>query len=231
VTERLNAYLVALEAQSGTIELAQRSVRHLERLILEATTLMCPLTIGSTYGVRVDVNQPIADVLLPLGLEQLVCVVESAGRYVGSIQLPALNSVVASRTIAEAIVADLAWPLMLWYFRINLPRESYLKTRLSWLRQETRPLRIVLQLASLTWPLLYWQFREGILREPRLLSRLLRLTLEMRPLSIVLELIRTGAELRRNRVKDLLWDMARRLVREDGLLTMVGASTSSYKKC
>jgi len=223
VEEQLKAYLVALEAHSGARELARRSARHLERLILDAADLEQPFTIGATLGVRIDVDRPIADVAVPQGIEQLHCGVEAARQYIGSVQLPAVGGGVAGRAIADTIAADLAWPLMLWYFRIGLPRDSRLQERLLWLMRETRPLRVASQLAGLTWPLIRWQFRDGLLREPRLLARLFWLMVQMRPLHIALQLVRTRPHSRRSRVKKFLWDAARQLVREDGLVTATSA--------
>jgi glycosyltransferase involved in cell wall biosynthesis len=218
VEERLKAYLAALEKKAEAAELAYRTPRYLEWLILETMNLKQPQTIGLSYGLRINVDDPISEVAVPLEARQLVGVVETKGHYIGTVQIPVSNRAIAGQTIGEAIMTELAWPLMLWRFRINIPSDSPLRLELYRLIQRRRLLTIIPGLMRLAWPLFCWQFRDGLLREPQLLARLLWRMLKMRPLSFALQLIRASYESPPSRVKEILTAMAQRLVHEEGLL-------------
>jgi hypothetical protein len=218
---------VGLEAQSGAAGLAPQSLQQLERLIIESVEFKQPLTIGSSYGVRLNIHQSVTDVIVPHNAKVIVCIVNAGDQAIGSVQVPVTGCIVDGNTIGVAIRTDLAWPLMLWYFHLNLPPDSLLKVKLYWLLQESRPLYIARGMAGLIWPLFYWQLCTGLLREPRLLARFLGLVLRMRSVRFGLQLIRAKSRPRKYLVKEFLWDMARQFVREERLVTTAPTAAST----
>lgn len=197
VKEQLGAFLVELEAQSGAVELGQRSMAQLEWLILNSADLKRPFTIGATYSVHIDVDRPIADVAVPDAEKWLHCVVEAAGQYVGSIQLEILGRVVTGMAIADAITTNFAWSLLCKRFRVSWPRNSRLGQCLC------------------------------LLRRPRLLGLLLRLVLGMRSVRMDLQPAYAESPFRRGRVKEFVWAAARRMVRVNGLVTAAQCGEST----
>jgi glycosyltransferase involved in cell wall biosynthesis/peptidoglycan/xylan/chitin deacetylase (PgdA/CDA1 family) len=216
--ERLLAYLTALETQSQAVGLAQQSVQYLERMTLDAVDLTSPLTIGTAYGVCIDLDRKITDVIIPEGMERLYCKVMIAGQDIGFVQLPVYECVVTSKTIAETITTDLARPLLLSYFHLSPPPGSELQNRLYKALEATRPLSLVYQLMPLSWAFCLWQFQHGLPRRPALLKQFCWMVLKMRPLRFILQLVNARHQSRRDQVKQFLINMAQRFVQEEGLV-------------
>jgi len=116
-------FLRALEHQSSTSGLARAAQRALERLIIEHATAQWPLAIGATHAMRIEVSAPIRDAALAPEIERLHCLVEIESERVGSIELPVCDGLVRARVIADAIAADLAWPILGRFFARTLYRE------------------------------------------------------------------------------------------------------------
>jgi glycosyltransferase involved in cell wall biosynthesis/peptidoglycan/xylan/chitin deacetylase (PgdA/CDA1 family)/SAM-dependent methyltransferase len=96
-------FLVALEVQSQATGLARRTCNILERMILQHCQVSEPLTIGTTYGIRLDVTKPIPDICLTTGAERFYSILEMEGTEVGNVQLPIFDRLVASKVIRDAI--------------------------------------------------------------------------------------------------------------------------------
>ena len=63
----IDEYLAALEAQTGVELLARRTSRVLEGLIVRAGGKASAVSIGRTYGTRLEVTKPISDLTPPPG--------------------------------------------------------------------------------------------------------------------------------------------------------------------
>lgn len=221
IAERLILYLVALEAKSGAKGIAQLSVQHLEYLIIKMAYIKHPLTIGSTHGVRINIDNPIVDIVVPKGVNQLFCMVDAGGQYIGSINLPALSNIVDKKVIVKSILSDLSWSLILWRFHLNLPPDSQLRKRLFRLMHEKRSLSRISQLAGIIWQLFRWQANEGFLRKSPVLIRLLKLMWKMQFIHLFCLLVCTRHDSRRNLLKKFLKNMAQQFVNEEGLVTAI----------
>lgn len=221
IAERLTLYLVALEAKSGAMGIAQRSIQHLEQLIIQMAYIKHPLTIGSTHGVRINIDNPIVDIVVPNGITQLYCKVDAGGQYIGSINLPALSNIVDKKVIVKSILSDLSWSLMLWHFQLNLSPDSQLRKRLFRLMHEKRSLSRISQLAGIIWQLFRWLASEDLLRKSPLLIRLLKLMWKMQFIHLFFLLVCTRCDSRRIRVKMFLKNIAQQFVNKKGLVTAI----------
>ena len=61
--KRIIGFLDALELQSGTTGLANATRRRVERCFLD-DEISLPATIGATYAVSIDIEEPITDVMV-----------------------------------------------------------------------------------------------------------------------------------------------------------------------
>jgi peptidoglycan/xylan/chitin deacetylase (PgdA/CDA1 family)/SAM-dependent methyltransferase len=106
------AFLDDLEETSGSIDLARRSVRALERQILAAGPASGPSRLGSMHSIEIDVERPVEDVRLEAGLERLLCRVAQAGEPLGLVELPVCDGLVPASAISDAVASELAWPIL-----------------------------------------------------------------------------------------------------------------------
>ncbi len=116
VSPRMDEFLEALEAQSGAPSLALRARRALERRIAERVVGEDPVTVGSIRVVGVDVAGPILDVDVPEGVDRLHVAVAVEGDRLAAIELPACGKTVPGAVVADAIAAELAWPILGRFF-------------------------------------------------------------------------------------------------------------------
>jgi peptidoglycan/xylan/chitin deacetylase (PgdA/CDA1 family) len=114
-------FVDALEAQAGAPGLAHGVLRILERKTLEAGSR--PRTLGRTHGVRVDVADPIVGVAVPRRAERLNGAIVAEGRPLGTIELPVFGGLVPAYVLADAIAAELAWPILGLFFERGVYRE------------------------------------------------------------------------------------------------------------
>ncbi|MBD2075732.1 glycosyltransferase [Phormidium sp. FACHB-592] len=112
----INEFLTALEARSQAPTLANRTQIILERLVVEHTTEPRPIAIGSTYAVRVEVTEPIADIFSPTSIERIHCTIELERTPIGKLELPVCDGFVASYVLSDAIVAEYAWTILGKFF-------------------------------------------------------------------------------------------------------------------
>lgn len=116
IEQNIEDFLIALEKQSQASGLARRASTALKRLILERSTTSRPLTIGTIHAVRIELTEPIRDVIPPDPVERLNCNIEFEGTHIGIIELPVCDGVVLGHVIADAIAADFAWPILSHFF-------------------------------------------------------------------------------------------------------------------
>jgi peptidoglycan/xylan/chitin deacetylase (PgdA/CDA1 family) len=113
---QIQEFLTALEAQSMTPTLTRRVFQRLENLILDHSTAPRPLTLGATYAVRVEVTEPIPDIVAPSTVERLHCAVEIEGKPLGNITLPIFDGF-SSYVLQDAIAAKFAWEILEHFFK------------------------------------------------------------------------------------------------------------------
>src|SRR4028118_1444605 len=116
VESRIKDFLVALEEQSQATGLARRTGTILERMVLQHSQVRKPLTIGTTYAVRLEVTEPISDICPTVGAERLHCLVEMEGTELGRLELPICDGLVASWVIKDAIAAQYAGQILGRFF-------------------------------------------------------------------------------------------------------------------
>lgn len=127
VEQRARAFLAELEATSGSLDLARRSLRELERQILGSSPGPGSARLGWLQAVEIDVGRPIEDVVVERGVERLLCRVLCTGGEVGVVELPACDGLVPAEVIADAVAAELAWPILGRFFERNVYRELALQ--------------------------------------------------------------------------------------------------------
>jgi peptidoglycan/xylan/chitin deacetylase (PgdA/CDA1 family) len=118
----LHAFLIDLQAQTQTANLAQRSEIILERMILDQANAERPLLLSQTYSVLVEITDPIFDLVPPAPVERLHCVVEVEGRRLGTIELPICDGRVLAWVLADALAARFAWAIVGRFFARTIYR-------------------------------------------------------------------------------------------------------------
>ena len=123
---RLESHVVklleALEARSKTPGLVSHGRIALEHMILDHAVQPRPLTIGRTYAVRIELTEPIRDVVPPTSSQRLHCTVTLEGEKLGSLILPVCDNLVPAAVLADAIAAKFAWPIAGRFFERTLGR-------------------------------------------------------------------------------------------------------------
>lgn len=109
------AFLAELETISGSEGLVERTVRSLDRRILGAGTGPGPARRGSLLALELDAARPVADVCAGPGIDRLLCRVVLQGRRLGVVELPVCDGLVPAAALADAVAAELAWPILGWW--------------------------------------------------------------------------------------------------------------------
>jgi peptidoglycan/xylan/chitin deacetylase (PgdA/CDA1 family) len=117
---RIDRFLSALESQSMAPGLAIRVRNILERRIVDNVPERRPLTVGRTHAVKLDITEPIPDLFPPAPAERLLCALYIEGESLGNIELPICDGMVPAQIIADAIVAEHAWPILGRFFERTL---------------------------------------------------------------------------------------------------------------
>jgi peptidoglycan/xylan/chitin deacetylase (PgdA/CDA1 family)/GT2 family glycosyltransferase len=124
---RVDDFLLALEDHTQSSGLARGIRSALEANINEPfRTTACTLPM-TTHTVGVDITEPIPDVRVPGPIERLQCLVEAEGEYLGKLDLPVCDGLVPAYVIADAISAQLAWPILDLFFGRTIYNELAVK--------------------------------------------------------------------------------------------------------
>ncbi len=130
-------FLDKLEYQSKVKGLS-RSVRDiLERKFLINSAIKETYSIGRFISTNIDVTNPISDIKVESGFDHLVCNIFIGEKFIGSFELPILNSMVSSLVIKDSIAYNLGWFVLEDFFsrsvykRLNAVRkiELFKKTK------------------------------------------------------------------------------------------------------
>ncbi len=70
------------------------------------------VTLGRTCARTVDLDLPLADVVLPAGVDRLRCLPRWRGRTLAAVTLPAADGVLPASVLLDACVAPNAWDLL-----------------------------------------------------------------------------------------------------------------------
>jgi peptidoglycan/xylan/chitin deacetylase (PgdA/CDA1 family) len=116
----IDDFLNAVEAQSLAPGLAHRARRILEYLILENSTPSRNLAVGGTQGGEVEITEPIQDFRATAPVERLHSDIKLEGKLIGTVELPVFDGFVSRHILADAIAADLAWPILRRFFERTL---------------------------------------------------------------------------------------------------------------
>lgn len=116
IGQNIENFLVALEEKSMAFGLARRASMALKRLILEHSDISQPLTVGTIYTVRIEVTEPIRDIIPPNQVERLHCNIAMEGKHIGIIELPVCDGIVPAYVLADAIAANFSWHIIGKFF-------------------------------------------------------------------------------------------------------------------
>ena len=124
ISARIEDFIQALEIQSQATGLARGSKIILQTRILQSSLLTQPLTIGTSYGLTLEVTKPILDIDVPPEAEHLYCVVTLEGTELGSLELPVWDGRVSNWAIKDAIAAKFPWQILSRFFEHTVYAES-----------------------------------------------------------------------------------------------------------
>jgi hypothetical protein len=119
ISGRIDEFLVALEARAAAPRLAHRARTELERLILRHSAAL-PVIVGTRLAVRIECTAPLADLAIPPRVDRVICFLTLEGESIGEVELPACGPRLPADVVADAIVADHAWPIIGRFFRHHI---------------------------------------------------------------------------------------------------------------
>lgn len=121
IETNLKEFLTALEAQSGSTELAKRSILTLQKMILENTQVERPIALGSYHAVSIEITEPVEDIVVEnRELNRLLCFLKIEGKALGKIELPICEGRVSEWVLKDAIAAKFAWQILGKFFENNV---------------------------------------------------------------------------------------------------------------
>lgn len=77
---------------------------------------MRPWTFGAVYAIRVEVTEPLPDILPPPAAERARSIIELEGDRIGTVDLPVCDGLVPGHVLSDAIAAEFAWPILGRFF-------------------------------------------------------------------------------------------------------------------
>lgn len=116
VEKNIKDYLVAVEAVSHSLGLADRAIPALERLILKHTEILSPLTLGTTHSLFLEATKPLPDFRFPAEVKHFIATVLVEGVKLGELELPVIDRLVAGWVLEDAIAANFAWAILGRFF-------------------------------------------------------------------------------------------------------------------
>jgi len=119
VNSELRRFLDALEAHSGSRDLAGRALRILSNLILDNVPLR-PVTLGSMHAAEIEIETPTQTLTPGQGIDLARIDVVIGQRKFGSLDLPVFDGAVPREVLADAIANDFGWPILAEFFYQSL---------------------------------------------------------------------------------------------------------------
>ncbi len=118
--ENLTLYLDALEKHNGAPNLAIRTRRALERVVLEHSPDVDSNIVGGTFISKINVIEPIEDFALPAEVQRANFSLSIFGTAVGTIALPVVDGKLSSFVLKDAIASESGRAIVAAYFRKTL---------------------------------------------------------------------------------------------------------------
>jgi peptidoglycan/xylan/chitin deacetylase (PgdA/CDA1 family)/GT2 family glycosyltransferase len=112
----IDSLLMRLETHLNMTGLAQRVLIHLDRQVLQQAKSDFPIALSRTYGICLEVSEPIADIYPPAKVERLFIKVELEGQALGTLELPICDGWVAATVVVDAIAAEFYWQILECFF-------------------------------------------------------------------------------------------------------------------
>ncbi|MEP9410710.1 MAG: glycosyltransferase [Candidatus Brocadia sp.] len=112
----IDEFLLALEEQFKTSRLTHRTNKVLEHLILEHSRKPLPQEVGTLYAVRIEITEPIKDIIPPGQAERLYCKIELEGTFIGMLELPVCDGIISGYVLSDAIAAEYFWKIIGRFF-------------------------------------------------------------------------------------------------------------------
>lgn len=109
-------FLQALENRIQQKGLARSTYLHLTRMALKEATRDRPFTIGTLHAIRIEITEPLPDLVLPETIERLHCSVFVEGQPLGVLELPVVDGAVPADLLADAIAAEYGWTILQRFF-------------------------------------------------------------------------------------------------------------------
>lgn len=78
------------------------------------------ITLGFTYGICLEITQPITDIPAPAGIERLHCRITAAEKFLGTVLLPVCDGAVSGEVLRDAIAARYPWEILGEFFQRTL---------------------------------------------------------------------------------------------------------------
>ena len=179
--DNLTNFLKELELISGAIGLAELAGRDLERRVLECSDFEEHLIIGASYGVRIDLAQPIEEIGPDPEIRQAVLVVTAGKNRIGTAAIPTSSLALQPATIAETVVEQLAWPILRNHLGLQLPPGSPPAMKVHTLAQKSKPVTLPGELIGVGYALLKWQTKNGAFRNPAVFADMIRFFMALNP--------------------------------------------------
>jgi glycosyltransferase involved in cell wall biosynthesis len=108
-------FLQVLSERTQIKRLADRALYHLEQKILDHCVEVLPRVIGQTYGVTIEITNPILPIELPIKSLRVYSRITLDGSEIGYLTLPVLDGKVADWVIVNAITSQFTEPILNYF--------------------------------------------------------------------------------------------------------------------
>lgn len=119
-----------LERELGNTHISQLAIVHpkiYQKDFMKIATGTLPMTVEDTYIIKIEVTEPISNVVPHSSARRLLCRIELEGSYLGTLELPICNGLVPAYVLADAIAADFAWSIVGHFFERTVYRNISIK--------------------------------------------------------------------------------------------------------
>ncbi len=113
----IQQFLQALADRSGLPSLTDRTLYLFDQKVIQHPTTSLPAIINYTYGITIDITEPITTITLPASAQYLHSQITAAGIELGYLSLPTVARTVTDAVIREAIAAQFTEPIIQLYLQ------------------------------------------------------------------------------------------------------------------
>lgn len=86
-----------------------------------------PMTVEDADIIKIEVTEPVNNVVPHTSARRLLCQIEFMGSYIGTLELPICDGLVPAYVLSDAIAADFAWPIVRHFFERTIYRNIRVK--------------------------------------------------------------------------------------------------------